>query len=419
MNELNGLNELNDNDLDLFMLHCGAQDAIRIEVRRQNGESTVHEFYKPFVIVGSEPGSDCGSELVGLARRQLYFQVIEGRVYAIQLSEELSTYVGHTPWSAGWVLPSDLFEIGDYQLRVVSPHPSHMLPSGRGPMSRTPEMTYFSLGVRYAGKTHILESAWKIFLVGRQAIAKIRSEDPDLESIHAAVVWTPSGPWFVDLSARGGIHVEHRRIRYAKFEVGVNVQIAGISVELLPLPNSTAMRPTAASLIGMTNSDGLETSTALRNTPPPTGSHDTTTANTSALLQQVSQMQEQTFDQFREMLGSVMTAMGSVIQNQQSFMKGEMDRLERILMATRPGAEQSSVPGSAPSQSVPSTSSTAPTAAVPPLVPGPSVVQPPPTQPDANAPPNAQLHDWLENQLGRLEQQQKTVWQRLVDQFNK
>ena len=91
--------------MDAFFEECGGRDPLRVELwPRDGGTSVTVEFGKPYILVGRGPGADMGVDNDGTAMRQLYFQLVAGRLYAVQLSEDYPTHQGDDLWRSGWVM---------------------------------------------------------------------------------------------------------------------------------------------------------------------------------------------------------------------------------------------------------------------------------------------------------------------------
>ena len=92
--------------MDAFFEDCGGREPLRVELWPQGGGvSVTAEFRKPYVLVGRGRGADMGIDNDDTALRQLYLQLLGGRLYAVQLSEEHPTARGDELWRSGWVSP--------------------------------------------------------------------------------------------------------------------------------------------------------------------------------------------------------------------------------------------------------------------------------------------------------------------------
>ena len=393
--------------MDAFSEDCGGREPIRVELwPQEGGVSVTAEFRKPYVLVGRGPGADMGVDNEAAAWRQLYLQLLGGRLYAVQLSEEHPTLRGDESWRDGWVSREDTFGLHLANLRVVNPHQGPGDAADPSPLAADPfGEPLYALEVGHGtDHAHELVNSRPLLLIGRTPPAKVRVRHPSLCPTHAAIVTTPRGFWLVDLSYAGGVRVNGEPTPVAPLRHGDVFHCGRVPFRFaLPgqaLPDrgvSVAVTPTR-----LTPRPGATLSPFAPPDVPPAEALQVAT-----VLDQVAQVQQHSFDQFRQMLGTVMQMVGVVMADQRAFVKDELDRMERLMVAmARPQHPYPPYP---------------PAAALPAAPPAPAAPPPPPQvpafTPPTAAPPAAandvNLHNWVESQLQSLQREQDTLWTKL------
>lgn len=415
-------------EVERFFAACQGLEPIAVEVIHRDGDNAVlTRFDKPYFVVGSAPGADLGQDDASLAPRQLYCQMIGGRLFAIQLAEDTSTLVRDDHWRAGWVAPDDVFEFQNFKLRFLNPVQDGAPP----PETISPLATnrhrldpYFTLECGHSsGQISRLDNSRPILLIGRNPPAKLRVKDRTLCSVHAAIVTLGASSWIVDLSHQRGVIVNDQHRAFAELHSG-DVFYCGRT----PFRFSTRQRNPQH------NGPVTETGSALpftHSTEQPLNHPHLSPYSTAPLthpleddrlgtvLDQVTQVQQHSFDQFRQMLGTVMQMVGVVMQDQRQFVKDELDRMERMAMAMAQLQQANLANGHHPAATAPQIPAPpqlpVPPMPAPPMV-GPGGVQlPGPTVP-APPPPGREeviLHTWIEQQLQSMQKDQETLWQKL------
>ena len=394
--------------MDAFFEDCGGREPVRVELWPQGGGVSVTvEFRKPYVLVGRGQGADMGVDNDDTAPRQLYLQLLGGRLYAVQLSEEHPTLQNNQLWRSGWVSPDDHFGIHETTLRVINPEQREGGGPTESPLSMVPSgEPLFTLECGHGTDTpRAVDNFRPLLLIGRAAPSKVRVRHRSLCPTHAAVVSTPRGFWLVDLSYEGGVLVNGEPVSVAPLHHGDVFHCGKVPFRfVLPArPAAAAPRGVLAPPAGI----GVQQLRAALATIGPTASAidpgSAAALQVSNVLDQVAQVQQHSFEQFRQMLGTVMQMVGVVMADQRAFVKDELDRMERMMVAM---ARPSPVP---PPVTAPLPSLAAATVPTPP----PSAI--PPTAPAAPQSPqnDLHLHTWVESQLQSLQRDQDTLWSKL------
>jgi hypothetical protein len=353
---------------DPFLQACHGTDPIRLEVRRSSGAATEKEFAKPFVLVGRDSRADLPLVSPAVAPRSLYFQLIGGRVFAVRIADTPVKMADGRSWEAGWVRPTDEFEVGWVKVRVLNPdqRTASTPPTSDDPLIPRHDGPYEYAFEPLHGRSNPprrFTHRQDLLLVGREAPCRFLVRHPDVSRCHAAVVHTPSGPWVVDLLSRTGVTVNDGRHPAAPLQNGDQVVFGSVGVRVC-LDKREPPR-------------GLAVPGAGRAGDP--------------VFDQIAQFQQQTFDQFRELFGAMIQMVGGVLNDHRRFLRDELERLERI--AAKSGEA---------------------TPPAPPALTGPEPMNGSAVQPPLD---RAQLQTWVSQQLDSMNRQRAAEWADIVEKL--
>lgn len=358
-----------------FFQACGGIEAIRVALDHEE-----QAFMVPVILAGRDPR--CDLVLESGTAVALAFVLYEGRLLALPLMQAGPIVLNDGLLRAGWIDPGDTIQIGPHTLTPLNPHQ---------PGSREPDLDPLANNSAFPTDLHFEPSAAfrsrkiptklaispRLMLIGRGEPARFKINYDGVEPVHALVIRTGVGPWLVDLTRRDRTLVNDGPVTAARLRTGDRAGIG--SVELIAHVATDQVTSLAS----------------------------TTTDSVGPILQQVAQFQQQTFEQFREMLGSMTQMFGAVLNEHRQFVKEEFARLERSVGPS---------PGELPQLGSP-----------PPAVPPPAEYTPPATVtpiPSAGPghsapPPNVELHAWLQDQVENLEKAETSRWKKLLERFRK
>src|SRR5437764_7907989 len=104
--------------VDACFQACGAAGPLRLEVVRGDGQeglwSAVHQ---PFAVVGRDPAADVFLDDAAVSRRHLYLQVIDQRVFCVDLASRTGTHWPEGARPCGWVASPTGVRVGPFRLR--------------------------------------------------------------------------------------------------------------------------------------------------------------------------------------------------------------------------------------------------------------------------------------------------------------
>ena len=87
-----------------FLAACGIEDSFQFAVENQDAtESRLRLLYQPFAVIGRDLRADVVLDHADVSRRHVYLQVIEGRVFWIDLESRTGTRGERESQRFGWL----------------------------------------------------------------------------------------------------------------------------------------------------------------------------------------------------------------------------------------------------------------------------------------------------------------------------
>jgi pSer/pThr/pTyr-binding forkhead associated (FHA) protein len=249
-------------------------------------------------------------------------------------------------------------------------------------------------------------------LAGRADGLTVQLIHPSVSSYHCSFVATPTGVWVVDLLSRSGIRLNDQPVAFARVRPGDTLSIGSYEFHFLP---------SDASASGEIPSSVLD-----HPQPAPSGAIvreadvvSTRPIDQQAILpiiQQFGLIHQQMMDQFQQTMMMTVQMFGKLHSEQLALIRDELDQL----MTLTRELEQARHELASRKQLT-----------VAPAVPSPRVEsQSPPAQPVAPAPENRrvtetrvgpsqeEMQEWLTERINKLEQERKSLWQRLLSNLS-
>jgi pSer/pThr/pTyr-binding forkhead associated (FHA) protein len=372
---------------DAFALACGKTNATRLEVFWPDGSASASDFIRPFVLIGRDRRADLYLPDSHVSSRHLYLQLFDGRLFGVCLTDRATLTANGQAWKFGWLRAGDELACGPITLRILATGGRETDdPPTTTPITPTAGPPLFAFEPLASRSNPPRQFAYRqnLVIIGQSNPSDFRIHHPDVSRCHAALVQTPAGLWAVDLLSRVGLTVNGTRVAAAAVRDGDTLSFGRVSVRLR-VPGEKPENSSSALVLG--ENQPLA--------PPP--------QMIEPILDQVAALQRQTFEQFQELLGTMMQMVSGMMNEQRAFLREELDRLERLTSSASQPSHSPQPPPPPPPKSLP---------AAPPAASAP----PPATRPVAGRPQldEVQLHAWLEQRLGTINKQQSAVWQRFV-----
>ncbi|HLJ94436.1 MAG TPA: FHA domain-containing protein [Gemmataceae bacterium] len=455
--------------MELFLQACGRKGPLRLQIESPGQSLTTQRIlHQPFALIGCDPRMDLFLSHPQIARRHAYLQVLDGKIYCIDLQgqtevrgdREASPNICFGPFSLRAVdeISGDPLHVAEFS--APQPPGEDDLPEvALEFVNRLPGPTVWRMGTRIA-------------LVGKASVCRVRLVGDSVSKFHCSLVRTPLGLWVVDLFGKAGITVNEAPVRSARLKDGDRLQVGNFIIRpryLQPAPvraplddlgtlaqqmiqqsSSSISLPSfrdsftetathdleqtttsPASPSAAAPSDGLPIASIL---PPllPTASISGASVPANSELvqsllvpiaQQLGTIQQQMFEQFQQAMLMMFQMFGRLQREQIGVIRDEMDRLHQLSrevlalqseLAKRPqptAERPRTAPASASGRTVPESATVSPTSRPAPA-PKPAPESKPLPQPEGQ--PEKDMHAWLSQRLAALQEERQTRWQKIV-----
>jgi pSer/pThr/pTyr-binding forkhead associated (FHA) protein len=224
--------------MDEFLADCGTSRPLDLRLFRPGravGEQ--HLFEQAFALVGRQERCCLRLEDPAVSHRHAYFQVVAGRLFAVDLGSRTGTRWEGVARPSGWVEPGQDVEVGPFTLRAA-PHGPDEPGAAWGPAAGRAwdplELRTDELGLLppvtvevCSGKAPL--SRWRmnrlLALVGRAPGCRICLVHPSVSRFHCSLLATPAGVWVVDLLSTKGTLLNGQPVRWARVADGDRLQV--------------------------------------------------------------------------------------------------------------------------------------------------------------------------------------------------
>lgn len=337
-------------------------------------------FDRPCVLVGREVGNDLRLDHEQVSRRHAYLQVVNGRVYCVDLASRTGVWWGDRRCAAGWL--DGGARVGPFLIRPAdSPGEEVHWDPLETPAADLPELPRAVLEVvTPSGQSARVPVNRVLTLIGRASDCRFRLQDASVSRHHAGLLLTESGLWVVDLLSRGGTQLNGERIRWSRLGQGDRLSVGRVLLrawydapvrEACPVPNggpplaapvyqlqpAAFVPPVAAPAFPLQSPVSSVAAFVPPSLPPHSGADGPdASALVSLLLQQFGLMQQQMMEQFQQGMQMLVQAFGSLHREQTTILREELaqvNRLTRELNALQAVLQQESAGGSGTPAAVP------------------------------------------------------------------
>jgi pSer/pThr/pTyr-binding forkhead associated (FHA) protein len=190
-------------------------------------------------VIGGDPQADLVLEHKDVCPRHAYLQLIEGRLYCIDLGSRSGIALGGKLQRAGWLEPQQSVRIGPYRIRLAAGE--EVAP---GSAASDFEVQPVTLELSHRGfKTSECTLSGVLSLVGSATDSQVRLLDPGVSNTHCSLVATGQGLWVVDLLGKSGIQVDGRPVRYALLDPGDELHVGRSAIRIRQGPQDRESAP--------------------------------------------------------------------------------------------------------------------------------------------------------------------------------
>ena len=187
---------------------------------------------QPFAIIGRDSRADLVLDHARVSRRHVYFQVIEGRPFWVDLESRTGTRFDGVARKHGWLIQSGkALSVGPYVIRGITD-----ATRAGSDLSGTESFSVAPFVAAAYGNSPLPEVAleflngpsrattWPVrrvmSFIGSAIGCKFRLTDASVSRFHASFLRTSGGLWIVDLLGQGGITVNEVPVRFSHLTDG-------------------------------------------------------------------------------------------------------------------------------------------------------------------------------------------------------
>ncbi len=447
---------MNQLSIDRLQEACGTTGQLRAHIECEGKPGVVDKsFFLPCLLVGRDPNTDLFLDDAQVSQRHAFFQVLGGRLFAVDLRSRTGTHWENGPKSSGWIAPGAAVRIGPFRIHFdgdgltdVAPTPAEWNPltSPAPELADLPDVTLEFLHGPTRPMTWRVNQA--LTLIGRANECGICLRDASVSFFHGYLLRTPAGTWVVDLFSRGGILLNGRRVRWGRLDAGDQLQVGNFLLRSRPegpvhagqpLPaDGSGVRPTVApdhdSHPEIVNGNSAAAPVSTRASVPVVASGRSLDraslqeAILTPLVNQFAALQSQMVAQFQQSILMMVDRFREMHREQFGLIRQEVDRLHQIteelqsLQAQVDKPSQAARPTTSPvaPNPVPTSPAVAPAeapadqeAAADPLVSTklPPLELPQPTT-DAN---DGAVHIWLYDRITELQRERQSTLKKILN----
>ena len=238
-----------------FLAACGIENSFQFAVENQNAtESRLRLLYQPFAVIGRDLRADVVLDHVDVSRRHVYLQVVDGRVFWIDLESRTGTRGERESQRFGWLEGGRTFRIGPYVIRRFIGDSQALDNVDRSTLPRdTPLVARADAHVMQSEVALEFlngpsQSMFKpvhrvLSLIGSASGCKFRLTDSSVSRFHGSLLQTSAGLWVVDLLGQKGITVNDVPVRSSRLVDGDIVRIGRYQIRIRFRGRAQALGP--------------------------------------------------------------------------------------------------------------------------------------------------------------------------------
>ncbi len=405
----------------------------------------------PFALIGRDERADLRLTDKRVSHRHAYLQVVAGRLWYVDLDSRVGTLREDGRSAQAPLDPGQRLRIGPYFIRLTGGGQEAV--AGEIPLPNPLSSDSFDSSTGPAMALDFLEGAAKqplwvinrpLTLVGRGDSCKIRLHSPTVSRTHCALLHTPAGLWAIDLLGRDGIAVNGAPVRWALLADADELRIGQFVIRVCRRDRSAPEpRKSLALTLHQPPQTSLEEICNAARELAPSPSAVATTAEASLIPSLVSQfglMQQQMFDQFQQVLMTIVQTFGNLHRDQLQIVQREIDQLRELTRELQGVQSKLARQAETRSTDIPRPlsllQSSAPAIPAPRRGMGPTHAAPAPTSParprvatetvpaapaastlpspESTLQSDTEVHAWLNQRLSELQQERQSRWQKIL-----
>ena len=227
----------------LFLEACGATGPLRFEwADPTTAELHGRDIEQAAFVVGHDPAADLVLDDPSVAPFHAFLQIVDGRLFAIDLGKTIGLRWGEIPRAAGWVNRGQPLRIGRYTLRlvggdrdggesIVEPAPTSSRYTSRMNLPRVVvEFRAATEGNDGPFQRDVLDRV--LVLAGSSKRCQLRVEGDGVSRFTCALIRSPKGLWMTNVRPTAGATINGALCRFARLEDDDVVQIGNYCIRV-------------------------------------------------------------------------------------------------------------------------------------------------------------------------------------------
>jgi hypothetical protein len=213
----------------LFLNACGASGPLRFAwTDPTTAEARCRDIEQAAFVVGRDPAAELVLDDPSIEPFHAFFQVVDGRLFAVDLGNAHGLRWGEIPRAAGWVNRGQTLRIGPYSIcfvggdrdgadSIVEPAPTSSRYVSRLNLPRVVlEFRAASAGKHGQYQRDVLERV--LVLGGSSERCKLRVDGHHVPRFTCALIRTPKGLWITNIRPTEGATINGALCRFARLE---------------------------------------------------------------------------------------------------------------------------------------------------------------------------------------------------------
>jgi pSer/pThr/pTyr-binding forkhead associated (FHA) protein len=339
--------------MNLFWQACGMTAPLELQVSSCSGEVVVEVCFleQPFAIVGRDEDNQVCLPGSQVSRRHAYLQVFDGEVFFVDLGSRRGSFRNGAPFPKGWFLPDAPIRIDPFILGPV-PGPDCgpllegdvqvPLPTERWPADHVP-VPGVTLEINHEGRWLRWKVNRRLTLVGAQPPCTVRLPALGISHFHCSLIHTQLGLWVVDLRSRRGTRLNGKRISWAQLRDGDILEVGPVKLRAWyeePAEDEEDVAAPTEETVATSDNGHVHTHSPDQHTTQlvPAGNGELLAPSHTLLrsvMDQFQVMQDDTFDQFRQLILIVVQAFSSLHREKSNEVLTQLEELSRLTEEVR------------------------------------------------------------------------------------
>lgn len=194
---------------------CGQTRPMILHARHQDHRTlSKYVITKPYAIIGRNSSCDISLSHEDVSKQHAYLQVLDGKLFCVDQGSRHGIFWKDTPQLYGWVLPGQPIEIGPYEITLeqpVSAENSQKNLRNTAPFFAKYTPRHASNAILEINGNKQFDLRHQLALIGRCKHCNIVLDTEEISPIHASIVRTLDGKYWLVVPIGIKVKVNHKR----------------------------------------------------------------------------------------------------------------------------------------------------------------------------------------------------------------